>query len=508
MAFDPSRLKPIEKKPAATGGGFDPSRLKPLNPPSSSGAFLSTPEPEKTGIMDKVAAVSNFGESYIVRPGSELLKGFVKGTGKTSFGMLSLVDRAMGQSQEDIQAKKTKFEEAVTTPTNNLQKVGMGVEQFAELLVPVGGAVGITGKAATMAPKATQYASALSKFGVSASVAEKAGRFLEGAAKVGGRAIGEGVDVGAKRLVQTQSPEQALDEAKTAALLSSAFQIGGKVLNEAGDSTRKWLERQNLKLTVSQGSNLQKRIDDATTYLADNPIIGSGQSRLTKINQRVGGYEKVLAESLEGSAGKVNKQAFLDGLEKLKDGFKGERDYLAATRQVDDIIENVKAAYGDDVSELTLAQINKFKRSLWDNAYNEAGVKVIDEIEHEAGEVAKKLLDDAADQAGVLVDGKPMREFLKEYGRVLNARKFIKAASGRSEVGLAAKLMLGAAGFAAGGPAGLMAGSAVQATGAMTRTRSAIVAALRSVDDKIGDDAIAAIIRGIIAGTAEEPPKP
>lgn len=446
--------------------------------------------------------------------------GALKGVKSTVQGALGLVDvgvnkalQAVGKEPLDTQAgvpelpgklgKVTRTIDVAVRdvrPVGAAQKAGFFAEQLAELFVPVGSAVGATKIGAKIGAKAAVNVPRLQKtlqgYGLTAKTAGLAAKAIAAAPPIAVRAIGEGADIGIKRAVQTGDIEKGIKEGKTAALLSGAFSVAGGILKTSNEAIRKSLEKSNLKLTPTQRANLQGKIDDATSYLANNPIVGSGESRLSKINSRVDDFENILQKSLESSKGTAKIDDIVAQLETVKEPFRGTAEFIEASDEIDKIIRNLKSSYPGQ-AEITLSQINKFKRSLWDKAYATTGIKVVDDVAHEAGAAMKSLLDDAAAQSGLTVGGKGLEQFLKEYGQLLNARKFVKVAAGRSDVGLAMKLLLGAAGLQAAGPVGLAAGSAVQASSAATRLRSMLVAGFKVLEPN--DNLFRAFIRAIFA---------
>jgi len=437
-----------------------------------------------------------------------------KAVGKTLVNAFDISKEEASSAQKFVE--ETKITEEQVTPEGALEKLGFGAEQLAELFVPAGSAMGV-GKLTSKLPAAVRISKGLQGMGVASSVAEKAARFVEGGLKIGAKAVGEGFDVAAKRTVQTGNVEESIEEGKTAALLSSAFQIGGKVLNIANKDIRKAMENANISFGGERAGRLRSRIDDASAYLADNPIVGGRESRLAKMNGKIDEMEDVLSDSLKAVSGEkgfapvVNVKKFIG--EKTKDGgeyvggvlddvaeeYRGTNFYQDAINEVKKIKKNIAESFGDD-AVMTFDDINKFKRSLWKGSYNKAGLEVADEIGHEAGSIFKNQLDDLASKEGFMVGGKPFREFLDEYGRALNARKFLKIASSKSDIGLAMKLLTGGVGASVAGPAGILAGSTVQALQPMTRIRSALVAGLKALGDKPSEDAIASVFRSILAG--------
>jgi hypothetical protein len=189
-------------------------------------------------------------------------------------------------------------------------------------------------------------------------------------------------------------------------------------------------------------------------------VVGTPQARLSKVDDIYESTEDTLQKYLNSSDKTVNKNKLLEELNGLKLKYQNERDVLAVEKQIDSVIDTIKSKYQD---EIPVARLNDFKRSTYKNAYNKAGDKVLDTVEHDIGDVAKINIESAT--KGDLINGKDISEFNKEYGNIINARKLLKIAEGRKQIGIIGRLVtMGIAssiGSAVGGPVGGAIGFAV-----------------------------------------------
>ncbi len=249
------------------------------------------------------------------------------------------------------------------------------------------------------------------------------------------------------------------------------------------------LEQMNLRLTPVQKQRLGKDLKEVTDYLADKEIVGGPERRFEKVDglyqQTEEVYQKFLNETAKGRT--ASKEALKQSLEELKLRYQDNRDVLAIEKQIDGFIATLDSKYPDQVP---LPRLNKLKRTTYQNAYNQAGDKVLDDVEHDIGDVLREAIEGST--KGLKINGKTVREFNLEYGTLITARKLLRIAQTRNQVGLVGRLIAAAMGGAVGsafGPgvgtaAGVFLGERGAQVVAGTGARSLAGATLRQLGGK------------------------
>ena len=208
------------------------------------------------------------------------------------------------------------------------------------------------------------------------------------------------------------------------------------------------LQEASLKLTPTQKINLGSKLTDVKNYLSDNNITGNPTTRFNAVdtiyNQKEVDLQNFLTKDAKDVT--VSKQQLTSQINKIKAGYQYDRDSLAVGRQIDEAIKTINTKFPG--KEIPVSNLNVFKRSTYAGAYNTAGSKVLDTVEHDIGDVAKENIETAT--KGMTINGKPIADFNKEYGTIINARKILKAAQGKPQLGLTGKIVSSIVGGAAG----------------------------------------------------------
>lgn len=388
--------------------------------------------------------------------------------------------------------------------------VGETIGDIGQFFIPVGGVA----KAAGMFGKAAEAAKAANLIEKGAIVAEKVGQTAEAGTKAlnfGEKALGLGKKVATEAFEQgartALQKGEAGQDAVTAAAVGALMPVLGAGLGLAKGQFPAWsrkLEEVNLRLTPQQRRMFTDKIDDVTEYMSKNKIFGSAEKRLAKVTERYDSMEPQLQHflSTEAKDRVVPKQQLLDELESLKTGFQDRVDTDVVEGQIDRVINTIKSKQGENVPALNL---NKLKRSAYDSAYNEGGNKVLDDVMHDVGDVLRRNVETATE--GMHIAGKPLGEFNQEYGTLINARKLLRTAASRKDVGFLSKLVATLAGSTLGsvlGPVGSVVGASaapsVAEVVAGTGPRSLISAGLRSASEKT----LPPVIKPLIEGTASQ----
>lgn len=244
--------------------------------------------------------------------------------------------------------------------------------------------------------------------------------------------------------------------------IEKGFTKLGDVVKTGYKKGAQLLEEANLRLTQSQKVNLGKKVDEVTDYITKQKITGSPETRFNKIDAIYNKTENIIDDFLKtNNTAKgiyVSKSKVLEGLEKLKKVLmKDSSDASIIEKQINSTINNIKSQYRGE--KIPVNRLNNLKRSTYKNAYTKGGDKVLDAVEHSIGDVYNDMLSDAL--KGLKINGKTFTEFNKEYGNIIRARKYLKLAQGKSQVGLVGKLVSAAAGGAVGSMAGPGIGTAI-----------------------------------------------
>jgi len=254
-------------KQEAQQGGFIPVDMSPLDPAQNSLGVKSSPvlgeqpksqfkEKFKSGFKDLLAPTVGAGKGIL----STL-------SGASELGQRGL--RALTQpfTGEQREIQRPEALQRATTPVGTGEKIGFGAEQIAEFFVP--------GGAALKAQKSVAGAKAITKLP----------KFLQGAAKLGGRAAVEaGIFAGVTALQEGEINKNV----KNSALIGAAFPIAGAGLKALSKPVRNLLTK---KVPSRLINSLIKPASKEFKF-GKNPGLAVAQ-------------EGIKANSLEGLSGKV-----------------------------------------------------------------------------------------------------------------------------------------------------------------------------------------------------------
>lgn len=377
-------------------------------------------------------------------------------------------------------------------PKTTAEKAGFATEKIGEFFLPVGAAskaralskiAGFTEKVAQSSPKLAKYA--------------------KSALSLGAKSATEALEMGARTALQ----EGKLDEkAASAAAIGGVIPFAGSALGLLKGQLPKFsraLEKTNLRLTPQQRRNFAKDVDDVSDYLAKNKVVGSADKRFQKISSKYETMEPELQNFFETTAKDrtVSKTQVLDDLEAIKSKYADRIDSDVIEGQVDKIKKMIEMKQPDQVP---LKVINKLKRSAYDSAYSDAN-KVVDDVLHDVGDTLRKNVEQGAE--GLTIGKKSIGDFNKEYGTLIKAKRLLKTAASRKDVGFLSKLVSsyvgGALGTAVGGPLGTAVGAAVGPAIAEkvagTGVRSALAAGAETLGAAKAPAALAPLIKGAVS---------
>ena len=262
----------------------------------------------------------------------------------------------------------------------------------------------------------------------------------------------------------------------TGGLLEGAG-IGLEKLTAGAKAYGRELEEQTFKLTPTQRTNLGSKLDELTDFSAKKIPAGTPEQRLSYADDLTEAYEENLQSFLETIAKEkrlstsIDKNTFFRQLRAIKGQYKYDRDALAISKQIDDVIELIQKNYTDKISYgsgklkrtsdvIPVDKLNIFKRSTYKNAYNKAGNKVLDTVEHDIGDAARIAIERAT--KGGKIGDKLVGDFNREYGNLIQIKKLLKLAAGRPELGftkrITSRIIGGLIGYGLGGIPGVVGG--------------------------------------------------
>lgn len=465
---------PMSAKPQASGPGF----WDAVSPKISRNVGIGAVK----GAGSTVAGLADLPEKL----GSAIGGGLSQLPGLKQVGQF--IGKGIGLTPDSAkQIKETKtlptqLREGVLKPQGTAQKVGFGAEQIGEFFIP-GGAEAkgakfgeeLASKIPTLAKEAPQMAKFATK------VAQVAAKALP-------KSVGAGLEAAAKKLAQTEDVKSSAEVGVLGAGATLLGEVAAPIMQKALPGLAKKMEMINLRLTPTQKQNAEKKINDVVEYMTKNKIVGTPNYRYNHVIGELDKMEPKLQAFFEKEASgvTVKRADLIAKLKKTKDTYQNERDVLAIEKQLDEAIDLLKKKYPKDIP---VARLNQLKRSTYKNAYNKAGDKVLDFVEHDIGDTLRVSIEDATKD--LKVAGKPIGDFNKEYGTLINAEKLLKVAKSRAQVGLVGKVVSTIVGeglgTAVGGPVGGAAGAVVGTTAAKglagTLPRSLLGATAQTISD-------------------------
>ncbi len=394
---------------------------------------------------------------------------------------------------------------SIKAPQSFKQEAGQALQLPALAMGPVSGAATYgLGEGLANNESASKVALRTGAYALGGKLTQYAGRLAEPLLEKAGTALGKVVPQAAKqglgKLASAVEPaiskyNSAINDTKImpgiatkgiAAIESQLKKITG-LPDKLATKASQQLEQTNLRLTPVQKQKLGKELNTVTEYLSEKKIVGTPEARFEKVDGIYNKTEDTLQSFLKNEAkGRfVSKKAFVADMQGLKANYQSAgTDTLDIEKQIDRAINVIETRYPE---KIPVDRFNEFKRTVFKNAYNKAGEKVLDEVEFDIGDLAKKYIQQATQ--GLKVAGVPIQDFNKEYGTLIKARKLLYIAQTRKQIGLIGHLIASAVGGGfgthLGGPVGTGLGAAVgNSTAEMitgTAARSGLGAVLRTV---------------------------
>jgi len=331
----------------------------------------------------------------------------------------------------------------ILTPRGTAEKIGQGVEQFAEFLIP-------------------------------ASKVSKATLLANRGTKIAGQ-VASDVTVSAS---QQGNADNLVTTGAVTTLLTSLPLVGKLVKGKSSSIAAKYaenLEAINLRLTPPQKTQLKKTQNSVIKYLAKNKVTGTPEVRYDKINTLVDNFETQVQSAIKDSGKTYTKKEIIDAVADIPEQYKNQVDnpevYDRMQKTVEKFSKFILNQTGDTIDA---TRVNSFKRQYAKNARNKAGDAVVNE--------AREALSDGL-YSILQKDIKNLKPINQEYSQVLTAQKLLGKAIGRNELGLIGNLIGIAGGTAVGGVVGGPLGSVV---GAAAGPRVGRIAAGTNVRSNVG----------------------
>ncbi len=346
---------------------------------------------------------TNFSNDPVFGAIGNFFTGAAKGAGSTVVGAMDLAKKIPGGegvvnaiTSPEIQAQM----KAQTKTEGTAQAVGAGAEQIAEYFAP-----GAAEKFAIKGFEGVIDAAKLAeRFG------PKACPILDSIAKILGTGVVTGASTAGVTAIQTGGDTSQITGSGIAGFLGGAT---AKALEFAAPGISKYLERANLKMTPTQKMNLAPKIEGivAETSKLKSMTPTGRYSEITGVWKKM---ENTLQTFLQKGPAKdvvAPTKELMSSLENLKIKYQASdvSDLQAAAKQIDDAISRLKV-YGDNIP---LSRLNNLKRSVFDSAYNAAGNKVLDFVEHDIGNTYREAIERYT--KGMTLNGVDICTFNKQY---------------------------------------------------------------------------------------------
>lgn len=365
------------------------------------------------------------------------------------------IAKALGATDENIQ-------KTIEAPVQVPSYLNQGLNVEGQKPLGQGGGAQIASDAAKSAVLLAPYgkiAGSVSKGAIGLGASEAVGRVAGGivAGGSGGYAtdVSHGLDQGEKGRAFIPGFATLLG-----GLTGGTLEAGGVAVEKLSAGARaygKELEQQTLKLTPTQRTNLGSKLDELTKFSLDNIPAGTPEERLVFAQDLKDHYESNLQFFLDTVAKEnrastsIPKDTFLRQLSSIKGAYKYDRDAESVVNQIDGAIKTIKKQYPG--STIPVDKLNIFKRSTYHNAYNKAGSKVLDTVEHDIGDAARVAIERAT--KGGMIGDLSVGEFNHQYGNLIQLTKLLKVAAGRPELGftkrITSRIIGGLVGQAVGG---------------------------------------------------------
>ncbi len=363
-----TRLRSGEMNDYAKAAGIDvtpylnKTTAQTQTPNQNGGGFLDTAGKITGQVLGGVPALEND------IPGmNNFATGFVK-----SFAALPWDVQNLGAKIGNVVAglipgagKIPEFQKpAALEPQGTGEQVGNAVGQITQFFVP-GSA---EAKAAEGLDKAIDGVNWAEKLGpVAEQLGENGINAVKSLAKIIGQGLISGTSMGGVTAVQSGGD---MGQTATNALIGGIAGGLGKTLETFGPDLVKSLQKADFKLSPTQEAKAAQKADSAAQFMTDNKIVGSSDSKYTKLNELNQNLEKTLQESIPKDIG-VPKQSIIDNIntniEKLKTD--DPAVYSSARNEANQAIDALNSTKGNYIK---VSDVLNAKRSWGQMAFKTA----------------------------------------------------------------------------------------------------------------------------------------
>jgi hypothetical protein len=366
LSTDPHAGAPV----ASAAGGYlstDPNAGHPTAPPATAAApanSTSAPDPNAyaAGRVALGALADHFSPAMVETIGNNVI-GVMKGAGHTAVGLGDLFRHIPGLRQlsdaaagGNADASFAAADEALK-PEGTAQKIGHGVEQAAEFLIPAGAA---ERGAATIAAK-------------TAPLFRNAPRLVRAAVKVAPRALTEALSSGSVAAAQGHDPTAAVAIGAATPMLGAAVDAAATAASPALRSAAESQVMQALGPTKERFKAMAERI---VPEMLKRGIRGSREQLAERAGAAVDAAGQEIDAALQQFGSRqVGVKPVSDAIEKAKDAFR-------ATNAVGTVVEfeprairqldKLKGVIDDLGPDARVDQLVAVRRA-WDKVVADAG---------------------------------------------------------------------------------------------------------------------------------------
>lgn len=245
---------------------------------------------------------------------------------------------------------------------NLAQSIGKGAEQVGEFFLPGGAEKNVFEKGA-------QYIDKLPEL---LGLGEKLSPIVTGALKVALRSAITGGSTAGVTAAQGGTGEQV----KTAGVVGGLAGAAGEALDVFGKGLRESLQKADFKMSPMQEAKAAKKVQSAAEFMTSNKILGTDETKYTKLVNINNSLEEALQSSLPKNA-VMTKQAIIDDINNSLSIIKKEKPaiYKEALSDANDAIELLQSEKGKTIS---IEDALNSKRSYGEKAFKQSRLQVKD----------------------------------------------------------------------------------------------------------------------------------
>lgn len=266
--------------------------------------------------------------------------GAAKGIASTAQGISSLgqpVARSINKAITGNDPGEVRLPDSVTKADGAAQKIGKGIEQFAELALP-----------ATKVSSATKGASLLTRIGAEAAT---------GASIVG---------------AQTGSPKEAAKAGVISAVLPGVGAATKPLRSEISKFVTEKLPERIIRSAIGQSKKQLLAGKDISKYITENKRIGTANGLITSAQKAIDDADNFIQKNLASVKDKfINQNSIIDDIVKVVNEDGGATDKIELIGTIQQLAPQARGLLQKE--NLTLQEANKLRslldRTLGDKAF-------------------------------------------------------------------------------------------------------------------------------------------